>query len=739
MALVLFAGILSAPAQKSGQQRVDSLLKEISAGKYDSVQVKVLLDLSQTYSTLDPKEGIRYGSEAIKLAEKAGWKNGVAKAYYSRGLNHLYLSDFENAEKDFSLALKLGQELKDSFIIGTVYNYMGVMHDYRSEFYEAQKLYAKALELFISLGEKRSLAATLGNMGISKMCVGENDEALLYLNRCLALDQELRDTAGMTMVYINLGVLYYYLADFPTSLEHYFKALKFQEETGDERGAAITSGNIGGVYLELGDYDKALHYSLRALRIYMKLGDRFGEAGCLSDIGEIYAARGNHDKAMEYMQQALAINIETQNRNYITINYANMADIYYQQKQYTKAVDAGKKALETARQIGGSPSQGLSHLSLGQAYLGAALDTVGAHLDSLCGGNTRQALQLAGLYADSAVTAFLQTGEIERLKDSYLILSEAQEKQGNFGDALMNYKNYVLYKDSIYNTDNERKIARLEEQRTEELNRKQLEIRDLKIEKVRNERWYFVAGLILLAGLLATVFNRYRLKKKANIIISREKKRSDDLLLNILPSEVAEELKDKGYADARHFDEVSVLFTDFKNFSGISERLSPAELVAEIDVCFKAFDHIMEKYRIEKIKTIGDSYMAAGGLPVANATPPSNVVMAALEMQAFMLEHAEKRRGEGKEVFEIRLGIHTGPVVAGIVGIKKFAYDIWGDTVNIASRMESSGETGKVNISGSTWEKVRDQFHCTHRGKIEAKNKGMIDMYFVDGIISNAE
>jgi class 3 adenylate cyclase len=220
-----------------------------------------------------------------------------------------------------------------------------------------------------------------------------------------------------------------------------------------------------------------------------------------------------------------------------------------------------------------------------------------------------------------------------------------------------------------------------------------------------------------------------------NIHLAAEKQKSDNLLLNILPEEVAEELKAKGSADAKQFDEVTVMFTDFKGFTQISERLSAKELVGEIDYCFKAFDNIITSHNIEKIKTIGDAYMCAGGLPVVNTTNAGDVVKAALEIQMFMLEHLRQRKNEGKEVFEIRIGIHSGPVVAGIVGVRKFAYDIWGDTVNIASRMESSGEAGKVNISGSTYELVKDKFNCTHRGKIQAKNKGEIDMYFVEKIL----
>ncbi len=211
--------------------------------------------------------------------------------------------------------------------------------------------------------------------------------------------------------------------------------------------------------------------------------------------------------------------------------------------------------------------------------------------------------------------------------------------------------------------------------------------------------------------------------------LAEEKKKSDNLLLNILPVETAEELKQKGHAEARHYERVTVLFTDFKGFTEMSARLTPTELVAEIDECFKAFDLIAEKHRIEKIKTVGDSFMAAGGLPVPNSTHAENVVNAALEMRDFIARR--NAEGSGKSM-QVRIGVHTGPVVAGIVGLKKFQYDIWGDTVNTASRMESAGEPGRVNVSQTTYEIIKDKFEFISRGEVEAKGKGKVPMYFVD-------
>jgi class 3 adenylate cyclase len=223
--------------------------------------------------------------------------------------------------------------------------------------------------------------------------------------------------------------------------------------------------------------------------------------------------------------------------------------------------------------------------------------------------------------------------------------------------------------------------------------------------------------------------------QQKNVMITREKDRSENLLLNILPYETAQELKENGSAAAKFYDNVTVMFTDFKDFTSITEKMEPIELVAELDKCFKAFDSIMDKHDIEKIKTIGDSYMAAVGLPVTDEAGVIRIVKAALDIQAFMLLYNAERTKYNQQVFDVRIGIHSGPAIAGIVGSKKFAYDIWGDTVNTASRMESSGETGKINISGTTHALIKDHFRCTYRGKIAAKNKGEIDMYFVEGTL----
>ncbi len=213
-----------------------------------------------------------------------------------------------------------------------------------------------------------------------------------------------------------------------------------------------------------------------------------------------------------------------------------------------------------------------------------------------------------------------------------------------------------------------------------------------------------------------------------------ERTKSEKLLLNILPSEIVQELKEKGHTLPVYYETVTVMFTDFKGFTKISETMAPQELVKELDGCFIQFDMIMDRFRLEKLKTIGDSYMAAGGIPNVNRTNPVDAILAAMEILSFMEQMKFVKEAMGLPYWELRMGINTGPLVAGVIGEKKFAYDVWGDTVNTASRLESSGTPGKINISETTYLKIRDFFNCEYRGKVAAKDKGEIGMYYVTGI-----
>jgi len=294
---------------------------------------------------------------------------------------------------------------------------------------------------------------------------------------------------------------------------------------------------------------------------------------------------------------------------------------------------------------------------------------------------------------------------------------------------------------------NDAELSELQQREVEakwqqEIIAKQEELRQLK--DVENQRLVIgiIGSLLIFAISVVALIGRQIANKKLGkqnaeiekqkAIIEEERRKAENLLLNILPKEIADELKEKGYAMPRSYELVTVLFTDFRGFTQIAEKITPQQTVEKLNFFFQKFDEIANKYNLEKIKTLGDGYMCAGGVPNENSTNPIDTVKAALEMQKFINQWNTERKSMGESVFELRLGINTGALVAGVIGTNKFAYDIWGDTVNLASRMESSGEIGKVNISGATYEWVRHQFECTHRGKVAAKNKGEVDMYFVE-------
>lgn len=276
-----------------------------------------------------------------------------------------------------------------------------------------------------------------------------------------------------------------------------------------------------------------------------------------------------------------------------------------------------------------------------------------------------------------------------------------------------------------------------------DLQNTQLDLQNSQLNLQKSQRNFFLALAGIIALMAVGAFLRYAETKRhfavlqaKNEIIEEEKKKSEELLLNILPVVVANELKVNGVAKAKKYEDATVLFSDFKNFSAIAKSLTPEKLVHQLDFYFKTFDEIIDKYQLEKIKTIGDAYMCVGGLPQENPNNPLEMVKAALEIQEKLEELKADRSAKGEPFFEARIGIHTGPLVAGVVGSRKFAYDVWGDTVNIAARLESKSQAGKVNISSATYHKIKATFACEFRGKIPIKNRGEVDMYFVKGLAS---
>ena len=508
-------------------------------------------------------------------------------------------------------------------------------------------------------------------------------------------------------------------------------ALEYYKPGCDSLILMFINVNLTGTYLSLGENDRVIEMVDRNLALW---NDKWTNTKSKNSfytnkaIAQVY--KGDFEVAMTTFKE-LRTNAHKEG-NWVGEmdaynNISALFGMFYSRNQEIKSyLDSAEFYVKESLHIG--------------KRLGRTEETIihFMNLSSIAKDKNRNNLSL--LYIDSAMALANQGKYLDYRSTLALSQSRAFEGIGDLKKALTSLKYHITLKDSLLDTEKVKAISEMQEKYESE--KKERQIRELEVNNLnavlreeqltRTRNIYLFTGLGILL-LAAGLWRRLLYTRKAKASIQREKDISEGLLLNILPEEIAQELKEKGKADARNFDLVSILFTDFKGFTEQSAKLSASELVYEINQCFEAFDGIIEKYNIEKIKTIGDAYMAAGGLPVPTDESVKNTVLAALEMQAFISKRKTEMDAVGKLAFEMRVGIHTGPVVAGIVGVKKFQYDIWGDTVNTASRIESNGEVGKVNISQATYELLKSDpdFAFESRGKIEAKGKGEMEMLFV--------
>lgn len=579
----------------------------------------------------------------------------------------------------------------------------------------------EAREIAERMGSKKDVALALKYIGMSYYFQGEYLETINYWQQSKATFDTIGDKQGVANMLNNIGAIYFNQGDDNKAVVNYLESLRVSEEIQDKLRIATALVNLGAVYFnKKATHDLALEYYLKALPLSEELGDNDAIGTSSVNIGEIYLERDEDDSALLYFEKSLVAYQKSESGN---VSYAlnNIGKVFAKRKDYISAIGKQKEAFEKAKSLN-------ARLEMAQSLLGLAT-TYEMKEDYH---SAAQTYQEARLIAENI-------GANYELKDSYEGLALAYFKLSDFQNAFKYQTLYTGIKDTLYNAEMDKRLQAMTLNFDLEKKQGQIDLltKDKALQELDIKRQKIIRNASALTGILLLVvviglFNRYKYVRKTKKIIEDEKERSEKLLLNILPFETAEELKEKGSATPRHYDTVSVLFTDFKGFTKIAEKLTPQELVEELNQCFMEFDRIIDKHNLEKIKTIGDAYMCAGGIPVANKTNPADVVKAALEIKAYMEKLKTDREASGKDYWELRIGIHTGPVIAGVVGKNKFAYDIWGDAVNTASRMESSGIPGQVNISGATYKLINAQFTCSYRGKIEAKNKGEIDMYIVE-------
>lgn len=536
-----------------------------------------------------------------------------------------------------------------------------------------------------------------------------------YSQEVIALAQELNSKQGLAAGYNSLGAAYKSMAKYPKALENLLKSLKINEDLGKKENMARTLGNIGNLYRELKNYPKALDYLNRALDLNQQLGRKIGVTTNLSDIGIVYAMRNENSKALEYFNKALKISEDMNDLEGVAIVYGNIANTYSEMKDASQAIKYSEMALDINDSLKRGNGIATNLTNLGDLYYRIAIDSAQKMSVGTLSRDKKLNLEKAISYYKRAIPIYEAATYIDGLMSVYQSLADAYKENKEYQAAYDARTKYAIFKDSVVSTDNKVKIANLGAERAEYEKTQQVKLKELTDKKRRNEAILFTIGIISV--LVFAIF------------VTKERRRSEKLLLNILPAEVATELKQTGRTTAKHFDNITVFFSDFVNFTSAAERMTPADLVNELHACFKVFDEIMAKYNIEKIKTIGDAYMAVAGLPAAHPNHAEHVVNAAIEVQQFV---EERRKQKGNDALNIRIGVHSGSVVAGVVGVKKFAYDIWGDTVNMAARMEQASTPGKINISQATYDIVKNKFECTYRGEHEVKHKGKMAMYFVE-------
>ena len=557
----------------------------------------------------------------------------------------------------------------------------------------------------------------LTNIGIAYKNLGKYDKALDYFLESLPIWQETTDKKEVASTLLDICIVYWRLGNYDKALEHCLSALKNNEKLGSQKGIADSLNNIGIVYELLGHYNIALEYHFKAKTIREDIEDKEGIADTLNCEGIIYYFKKDYERARSFYLESLKIRQELDDKKGIAKSYNNLAFIYQILGNNNKALDSYFNSLKTWQETDDKYEIANVSNNIGKVY------------------TVIQSYEQAFSYLEQGLKI---AGEIEAkalVQESYEFFSDLYAAQSDYQKALEYYKLSAEVKSRIFTAESSQKIAdmqtKIETDKQEQeivLLKKDNEIKQLEVDRQKLLRNSMFGGFLFVVILALVMYNLYLLKKKANTRLALEKAKSDKLLLNILPARVANDLKETGETQPELFEHVTVYFSDIVGFTNSSSRMEANFLLKELNDIFTAFDNIIEKNQCERIKTIGDAYLCVCGMPEENPHHAENIVNSAIEI----IKYLQQRNQVSKTKWEIRIGIHTGRVVGGVVGIKKYIYDVFGDTINTVSRMESNSEPMKINISEMTYQIVKDKFKFIERGSFSVKGKGKMKMYFCE-------
>lgn len=577
----------------------------------------------------------------------------------------------------------------------------------------------KAIALATEINFKKGLAYAHKNMGLGYYMKGEFLDVLRHWEMSLSIFEEINDENRISNLLSNLGAVYQTKGDDPRALDYFIRSAKIAEKIQDTTRLGTVYLNMGSVYSnEETTYDDALESFNKSKTIFSNMGYDEGLGAVAISMADLYIKNGKPQDALPHLNDALEAYIRSGNS--LSYTYNLMGKAYKDLKRYGLAKEYQLKAIEAADLNDAKLEKTKALISLGDIFIEQKAYAEAAD-------NLKEGLKLTEV-----------TGVYRDKKDAYEGLSKAYSGMRDFKNAYNYQQLFTSISDTIRNDSYEESIGKIRFQYDLENKEREIqllnidnELKQTQIESTTASKRLLYALAALLLAIVGGGFSRYRFIQKSNARLAEERNKSESILLNILPKETAEELKEHGSIKAKFFKEVTVLFTDFKQFSVVAEGIPAEHLVQSLDYFFKKFDIITEKHNLEKIKTIGDAYMCAGGLPTENKTHAENAFAAALEILEFVKD-TQDNPPKGIYPFEARIGINTGPVVAGVVGTKKFQYDLWGNTVNIAARMESNSEPGKINISENTYQHLKDKHHFTYRGVIKAKNEKLLKMYYAE-------
>ncbi len=548
------------------------------------------------------------------------------------------------------------------------------------------------------------------------------DKGIEYGREGVKLAKKINWKKGEANAYNPIAVNNAVKSDYPKALEYFGKALKINEELGNKSGIAVTLGNMGLVYKAQSDYPKALEYFQKALKINEEIGNKNGVAINLGNMGNVYSDQSNYPKALEYYSKALKTFEELRDKSGIATNLVNIGIVYDNQSDYPKALEYYNKALKISEELGDKSGIAFNLGNMGELYLTLSQDSVSINPDELnqyVSLNKDINLNRSIEYTLQAIKILEEIGELHGRSVFLKNLADAYKLKGEYKNALEASDEHHKLKDSVFNQENSDKIAALEKAREDDLKQKEIEKQKIRIaeqEKREQVILYFSIAIVVLMTIVMFVI--YRLLK-----------RSDKLLYNVLPVSIAKRLKKKEHPISDYFTQASIVFIDIVNFTELSQDADPRRVVEALNKIFTKYDSIANKYGLEKIKTIGDSYMAAAGIPEVQKDNTHRAAQMALEVKAMMKDY---HTADGTKI-EVRIGLDCGPVVAGVIGENKFIYDMWSDAVNTASRMESSSIAGEVHVSERFKEAVTEyeEFSYVERGEIEIKGKGKMKTFFM--------